>query len=357
MGKTKVMYLLYGYPQASQTYIKTELEAVADRYDVSIVSTHQSEVSVPYRNHLPFRHLSDLGEMQEAIEDFRPDVLHGHHLREIRVLGPLAERTGVPFTLRSHSFDVIDSPKSPPGRRPFLRRRTGTDGPTKVGEHVAAVLDEACLGILGFPFARPLFEAAGVPGEKFYDCWPVVNHQRFDDRSPNGDAIMNCGACLPKKNMNDFVRLGAAVPGRQFNLYSLGYQSDKVVEFNKKLGEPIDIVANVEPDDMPAEYKKHEWLVYTASREIGTVGWPMAVAEAQASGVGVCMQDIRPDLREYVGDAGYLFDSIDEVARIISEPFDEERRQLGFEQARRSDVRSHISLLTDLWDRTAPATA
>jgi hypothetical protein len=146
--------------------------------------------------------------------------------------------------------------------------------------------------------------------------------------------------------------LGAAVPDRRFNLYSLGYQSDKVVKFNKSLGEPIDIVANVEPDDMPAEYKKHEWIVYTASKEIGTVGWPMAVAEAQASGVGVCMQDIRPDLRAYVGDAGYLFDSVDEVSRIIAEPFDEERRQLGFEQAKKSDVRSHISLLTDLWDRS-----
>ncbi len=64
------------------------------------------------------------------------------------------------------------------------------------------------------------------------------------------------------------------------------------------------------------------------------------------------MQDIRPDLREYVGDAGYLFDSIDDVAGIISQPFDEERRQLGFDQAKKSDVRSHISLLTDLWDRS-----
>lgn len=357
MTKTRVMYLLYGYPQASQTYIKTELEAVKDRYDLSIVSTHQSEVCVPYRNHLPYQHRSDLGEMREAVEEFKPDVLHGHHLREIRVLGPLSQQTGVPFTIRSHSFDVIDSPKSSPPRRQLLRRRAKSDSPSKVGEHVAAVLDDHCLGILGFPFARPLFEAAGVPPDKFYDCWPVVKYEQFDDRSPNGEAVMNCGACLPKKNMNDFVRLGAQMPDRQFNLYSLGYQSEKVVEFNKSLGEPIDIVANVEPDDMPAEYKKHEWLIYTASKEIGTVGWPMAVAEAQAAGVGVCMQKVRPDLAEYVGEAGYLFDSIDEVKDIIARPFDPERRLLGFEQAKKSDVRSHISLLTDLWDRAAGTAA
>lgn len=352
MTKTRVMYLLYGYPQASQTYIKTELEAVRDRYDVHIVTTHQSEVCVPYRNHLPFEHRTELGEIREAIEDFRPDVLHGHHLREIRVLGPLSEQTGVPFTLRSHSFDVIDSPKEAAGGKGgFLRRRAKpASGATKVGEHVAAIGDDRCLGVLGFPFARPLFERAGVPGEKFHDCWPVVNHQLFDDRSPNGDAVMNTGACLPKKNMNDFVRLGALLPERRFNLYILGYQSEKVIEFNKRSGEPVEIVPTVEPDDMLPEYKKHEWLVYTASKEIGTVGWPMAVAEAQAAGVGVCVQNIRPDLADYVGEAGYLFDTIEEARDIIAKPFDPDRRELGFEQAKESDVRRHISVLTDLWD-------
>jgi hypothetical protein len=104
----------------------------------------------------------------------------------------------------------------------------------------------------------------------------------------------------------------------------------------------------VELEDMPAEYKKHRWLVYTAA-DGGNVGWPMSIAEAQAAGVGVCMANIRPDLRDYVGPAGFLYDSLDEALEIISKPFPEEMRNLGFEQAKKSDVFEHRALLFNLW--------
>ena len=80
--------------------------------------------------------------------------------------------------------------------------------------------------------------------------------------------------------------------------------------------------------DMPPMYKKHEWLVYTACRTLGHVGWPMAVAEAQASGVGVLVPNLRPDLADYVGEAGYLYDSLEEAAEIIQQPFPDDKRQL-----------------------------
>ena len=37
----------------------------------------------------------------------------------------------------------------------------------------------------------------------------------------------------------------------------------------------------------------------------------MAIAEAQADGVGVCIPNIRPDIKEYVGEAGLIYDSIE----------------------------------------------
>lgn len=99
---------------------------------------------------------------------------------------------------------------------------------------------------------------------------------------------------------------------------------------------------------MPAEYKRHRWLVYTADFDIPTVGWPMAIAEAQAAGVGVCMPRIRPDLAEYVGP-GVLYDSIDEVSSIVSGPVPDEMREAGFEHAMRSDIGRDKHRLTDLW--------
>jgi hypothetical protein len=110
----------------------------------------------------------------------------------------------------------------------------------------------------------------------------------------------------------------------------------------------------MEPDDMPAEYKKHQWLVYTGCFEMKTVGWPLAVAEAQASGVGVCIANLRPDLREYVGDAGYLYNSIEELVEIISKPFAPEKRELGFKLAERSNFAERVHELDRLWDKARP---
>jgi hypothetical protein len=80
-----------------------------------------------------------------------------------------------------------------------------------------------------------------------------------------------------------------------------------------------------------------------------TVGWPMAIAEAQASGTGVIMANIRPDLRDYVGEAGYLYDSIEDVVDMVRAPVPETIREAGFEQARKMDIRRNLHLLTDRW--------
>ena len=91
----------------------------------------------------------------------------------------------------------------------------------------------------------------------------------------------------------------------------------------------------------PREGLKYPW--------INTVGWPLSVPEAQASGVGVCIQNIRPDLAEFVGEAGYLVDSMEDAAKIISQPFSNELREMGFAQAKKSDVNGHIGKLEALW--------
>ena len=80
---------------------------------------------------------------------------------------------------------------------------------------------------------------------------------------------------------------------------------------------------------------------------------PLAVAEAQAAGVGVCMQNIRPDLKDYVGEAGFVFDSFADVANIVSKPFPDDMRQRGFGWAKRCDIADHIRLLTNLWQGKA----
>ncbi|MEA2720183.1 MAG: hypothetical protein QOJ39_2047 [Candidatus Eremiobacteraeota bacterium] len=329
-SKPRVMYIVRNFPQISQTYIRSEIEALQADYEISVITL--TNPNVPYTRCVPFRMMSDPAEVWEAIEDFRPDVLHSHYLNQSEMYEPLIARgLNVPFTIRAHSFDTLT------GDSPLARQ-------------AAPVINhELCLGVLSFPFTRPILEAAGIASEKIVDSYPVVNYPMFYDRSPNGEAVMNIGAAIPKKRMEDFVDLAAQLPGIEFDLYAVGHIVHQLHEYNASKGTAVKIMPPIEPDEMPREYKKHRWLVYTASRELATVGWPMAVAEAQAAGVGVCMPNLRPDLKAYVGDAGYIYDSIAELPGIVTKPVPDEMRELGFQQAKKSDIFEHKRVLTDIW--------
>ena len=331
MSKKRALIILKIYPQISETYMATEMEALGNRYEIDIISLRQPNLR--YRYHRPYHYRDDWtpDRMAEMAQEFGTDVLHSHYIFHANLLHRIARAADIPFTIRTHSFDVL-GPNIP-----------------KIEKYASTINSEYCLGILAFPFTRPQLERAGIDRGKIHDCWPVVDVDRFLDTAPNGDGVMNNGACMPKKNMETYLKLAEMMPGKTFDLYALGYVVKNIQAANARLGNPANIIPPVEPRDMPREYKKHEWLVYTASPEINTVGWPLSVPEAQASGVGVCIQNIRPDLAEFVGEAGYLVDTMEDAAKIISQPFSNELREMGFAQAKKSDVNGHIGKLEALW--------
>lgn len=331
MAKKRVLIIVKEYPQISETYIAVEANTLWSRYETEIIGLVKP--NMPNKYYLPHIYQEDMNPaaIAEVAQNFSADVIHGHYIFLANLFYRLAKMTGVPFTIRTHSFDVLGH------------------NTKRIRYYAPAINSEYCLGILAFPFARPLLEEAGIAPEKIHDCWPVIDFDRFYDTSPNGEGIMNVGACIPKKFMEGYVMLASQMPKITFDLYPLGYVVERIEKLNESLNRPVNIVPPVEPRDMPREYKKHEWLVYTASPKLRNIGWPLAVAEAQASGVGVCLQNVRPDLREYVGEAGYVFDTLDDAARIISQPFSSELRELGFAHSRKSDVNGHIDQLEDLW--------
>ena len=325
----RILYVIQEYPLISQTYMKVELERVVRHHEVRIVAFDEAHVS--YQRHQPYTLLDDTKPLSvdQLVGDFAPDRLHAHYIISAPLLAWAAKQLGVPFTIRAHSFDVLD-------------------GHCADGKIVEALNHSLCRGVLCFPFTVPILREAGVSPAKLVPCWPVVDVKRFADHGPNGDRVMNVGACIPKKGMRQYLELARRMPDVRFDLYALGYMVDEMRRLNDALATPVSIVDPVEPEAMPAEYKQHRWLVYTASPKHSSVGWPMAIAEAQAAGVGVLMQNVRPDLADYVGP-GFLFDRIEEVERLIRGPVPEDRREAGFVHAMRSDVDGHIGLLYDLW--------
>jgi hypothetical protein len=339
--RPRVAVLIDRYPQLSETYMRSEILVLAEQHDVLVFT--RKRPSHPYRRPQRYRRVADDDLLIEAVRDFGPDVIHAHWLTTAARVAKTARALGVPFTMRAHSFDLL--------------RGSEAERQARLGSLAPLFCDPLCLGVLAFPFARASLERAGIVPEKIRECFPCVDVERFLDHSPNGDRVLNCGAALPKKSFGDFIELAARLPELDFDLYLVGYDEDEIAARNRAAGRPVRIRRTVQPDRMPAVYKRHRWLVYTACPKLGTTGWPMAIAEAQASGVGVCMRNLRPDLAEYVGPAGFLYDSLDEVAEILRRPFPEEMREQGFELARRADVRIHIRALTDLWRPVLPTHA
>lgn len=340
-AKRRVAVFVSSYPQVSETYIKNEVDALAADHEVELFAFGAG--SYPYRSRRPHVVITQENQRNviEYLREFRPHALHGHYLLQLPSLLQLSQALGVPFTVRAHSFDVLDERVA---SNEALRAAGGTESlfsRTASSPHFR--------GVLCFPFMRERLIAAGLPAERVISSLPVIDVHRFRDRGPNGPAIMNVGAAIPKKKMSDFIVLSRLVPDRTFNLYALGYKSQDLAALNQTHGGRVNFIPPVDPEAMAPEYKKHAWLTYTASREMATVGWPMALIEAMASGVGACMQRIRPDLAEYVGDAGFLFDRPEDlVDRLRHDPTPQERER-GFAWAEQFDFRRELPRLTDLW--------
>ena len=91
------------------------------------------------------------------------------------------------------------------------------------------------------------------------------------------------------------------------------------------------------------------YSVVTSPLTIKTVGNPLMVAEAQASGVGVIMYKLRDTLEDFVTENGYLYNTDEEVLEIISRDFDDEKRNKAIEISKRYDMKEKIKDIENIW--------
>lgn len=61
------------------------------------------------------------------------------------------------------------------------------------------------------------------------------------------------------------------------------------------------------------------------------------------------MRNIRPDLKEYIGGAGFLYDTPEEASKLLQHKWPEEMRDAGFKQAEKSSPDNHLRLLKIVW--------
>jgi hypothetical protein len=361
--KTRVLCFIVRYPAFSETYMHEEIRSLGDRYDIDI--TTYTSCEDPRRDPFPYTYLpyedvcpvfgrfnelnlaftnpaqrAYLEAVDRLIEERRPDVLHAHYFGLTPLLNKICERHGLQYTLRTHSMDMLSEPQR------------------KVRALCAAAARPTCRRLLTFPRFSETLVQHGVPAAKVTACWPVLNYARFRATDVAGDVrgrrVMCAGPFTEKKRHTDFVDLAVLMRGSgfTFDLYGTGYWLEKTRAHNVAAGNPVTI-RYVDPDDMVPVYREHDWVVYTSDTKINKVGLPVTLMEAQASGLGICWQELpgrREEQLEFLGGAGYLFQSIDEVPAILKAGYPEAMRTRGLQNSRKCDIEGHRHLLSEAWD-------
>jgi glycosyltransferase involved in cell wall biosynthesis len=334
--RLRIAYIITDYPQASQTYIHEEIASLKDDYNIKVFTFQIPDLIK--KNAYPYEFTPREG-LLEKVREFKPHVMHSHYLITFKILDEISSKLAIPYTIRSHSFDILGISQS---RLVGLCQNS---------------LSPACLRILCFPDLIQRLVESGVPKEKIVPCWPVVNYQKFyrPEKPKAKNKILNVGAAIEKKNYAEFIDLAYNMRSSQkeFNLYVIGYDTAKLQAYNQMRGNPVKTIAYAEYDEMPSVYQSHDWLVYTGDPIINALGLPLSIAEAQASGIGVCLQEMpgrKQGFLNYLGGAGFLFQGIEELPSILNQPYPEEMRVRGLENAKKCDIYEHNKLLTEVWD-------
>lgn len=346
----KILYIIHNYPALSETYIQIEIDALVNLgYSVDVVAT--KEAVVRSNHYLPYTVLPTAEKIINYAQETKPNIIHTHwvYYFNLRIVYKVAKALNIPYTVRSHSSDVLIYYVVKGLKHHSLKKSIKQYIEKK--RVVRMLNDPICKGVLAFPFAiEPMIDARIK--NKIVPVPPVINFEQFYDRSKNGTDILNVGSGFRKKNFENYLHLGKLMPEITFHLYPIGHDTPKVIEKNENMDNPITIHTPTPHSQMPSIFKQCTWLVYTAdpTDPSAQVGWPLAALEAMASGTGVCLPNIRPDIKEYIGEAGIVYSDINELTDIIDKPVPHEMREKGFELAKKYDIKRQIHLLTELWE-------
>lgn len=334
----KILLLYKGYPRISHTYQASEANELKKKHEIMIISFDWALETLS-NVYLPYTFNNPLKEIKNIIK-FKPDIIHSHYLDTFDICVRLSNILKIPFTIKSHSFDILDNDFANP--RGYAK---------KINEN------KYCLKIIAFPEFYEKLLSFGINDSKLLPLYQIFNIKQFINMDPlHGQHIMSGGAFLPKKNIKGFITLSKKIkdrfPNKVINYYSVmenKYYYDEIMKFNEENNSPVNFLT-VQSECMSDEYKKHQWLIYTACPDKKNVGNPLMISEAQASGVGVIMYNLRETLDDFVTENGYLYNDDDEVLEIISNDFDNNKRNNAIEIAKqRYDIEEKIKDIENIW--------
>ena len=290
----KVLYAVWHYPQLSETYIETEIRTML-RFGVQIEVWSSDDVAVPYVPAVHFRR----GELQDAIRDIAPDILHVHWITSAATYAAMAENFDLPMTVRAHGFEVN-------------------------AQSLAQLLASRALRRLFlFPRQKELLQQS----DPRIGCMKsTFDTELFAPAKKNRRMVLRTATALASKDLILFFQAAKRLPEFRFVLIACtafrceSYVTE-LIQLKTALDSPAELYFDM-PREKTAEFIREASIyLHTA---IGAsdpghtpIGMPVSIAEARATGAYVIARD-DPALSDYIGDAGDVYADLDQACALIT---------------------------------------
>ncbi len=284
----RVLYLLWNYPQISETYIATEI-AFAQKCGVEVHVWSQ----INYHPDIPPQCMVHRGSLAETVAAVGPDLIHIHYLifakRHLHELPP-----DIPVTIRGHSFDWS----------PGLAKELGEIQSVKrlyLFPHFVAMMG-------GHPkaFALPVAYSPDLHP-------PAVCKDR--------KLVIRLAAGLPTKGLDDVLAVANRCSDFKFilGISRAGGGEQFIEEINRLNGyvkDRVQILVDLHPQ-IAADMNRRAGIYLDTHDPRGhAFGMPISIVEAMATGSYVLALDV-PAAHSYISDAGAFYRNPEEAARLI----------------------------------------
>ena len=294
----RVLYLLWHYPQLSETYIESEILCMK-RWGVHIEVWSRCDVATRYEPSVPVHR----GSVAEAIAACRPDILHVHWTNIAVEEGETLRASGLPFTVRGHGFEFNDRAIHQILSLPGLRR--------------AFVFPHQINGFSAEPRLTPMASA-------------------FDTAlfrpEPNKDRrlVIRTAAALGSKDLELFFEVAKQLRDYRFVLAVVECLNgkpylDKLVKTWKESNTPAELMFNIPRDQLAPLVHRAGFYLHTMTppnHPGGTpIGMPISIAEAMATGAHLLVRNV-PPLNAYFGKVGSVYNNAKHAAKLIAETQD-----------------------------------
>lgn len=284
----RILYALSKYPQLSETYVSAEIAFMLRQgVDVRVWS--------------PFTRLPDVrpqticyaDTLAHAMQTFRPDVVHIHHLNVAHGVCKQLEAFKVPITIRGHSFDF------------------SVDAVHKL------VMIPSVEKVYLFPqFTRQVIH------HKVFAMPVAIDSTKYEKPEPKKDQsmVLRLGAGLDTKNLEDFFSVARLCTGFKFIVGLASCDDTSRVAHALMAKHPktaATIFKDVSWEAAERLTKQTGIFLHTYDPKSHPFGMPISIAESLAAGATVLIRDSMA-AREFAGDAALYYNSPEEAADTIN---------------------------------------